>query len=198
MALRPAVFLDKDGTLLVDEPYNVDPTRMAYAPGAQAALACLAAARVPLVVISNQAGVARGYFAPGALTPVRDRLVEMFASAGAQLDGFYWCPHDPAGVVRDYAVTCDCRKPKPGLLLRAARELQNDLRASWFIGDILDDVQAGHQAGCRSVLLDAGNETEWRMGPGREPDRCAPDLHAAALSVLAAMAAELQGDERRS
>ncbi|CAM3984762.1 D,D-heptose 1,7-bisphosphate phosphatase [Bordetella tumbae] len=188
MALRPAVFLDKDGTVLVDEPYNVDPDRMSYAPGAVQALSCLAAAQLPLVVISNQAGIARGYFHPDALTAVGDRLAEMFRAAGAQLDGFYWCPHDPSGILPDFAIECDCRKPQPGLLLRAARELGLDLEASWFIGDILDDVQAGHLAGCRSVLLDVGHETEWRMTPGREPDRCAADLYEAARLVLNAMA----------
>lgn len=189
MALRPAVFLDKDGTVLRDVPYNVDPTRMDYAPHARDALACLGAANLPLIVISNQGGVARGYFPPDALVPVHERLNDMFTEAGAKLEGFYWCPHDPRGVVPAFAVRCDCRKPQPGLLLRAARDLGIDLESSWFIGDILDDVQAGHLAGCRSVLLDVGNETEWRMGPGREPDRCAPDLHTAARMVLAAMAA---------
>lgn len=188
MALRPAVFLDKDGTLLVDEPYNVDPDLMSYAPGAAQALSCLAAADLPLVVISNQAGVARGYFSPDALIPVEHRLAEMFRAAGARLDGFYWCPHDPAGILPEYAVECECRKPQPGLLLRAALELDLDLQASWFIGDILDDVQAGHLAGCRSVLLDVGHETEWRMTPEREPDRCAADLYEAARLVLNAMA----------
>ena len=187
MALRAAVFLDKDGTVLVNEPYNVDPERMAFAPGAFEALGCLGQIDVPLIVISNQAGVARGYFPPAALSIVHERLAQMFCDAGARLDGFYWCPHDPAGVVPDYAIACECRKPKPGLLLRAARELALDLEASWFIGDILDDVQAGHEAGCRSVFLDVGNETEWRLGPGRQADRCAPDLLCAARLVASAL-----------
>jgi len=191
MALKAAVFLDKDGTVLVDEPYNVDPERMAYAPTAVEALACLGAAGVPLIVISNQGGIARGFFSPNALTAVHDRLAEMFREAGARLDGFYWCPHDPAGVLPAYAIACECRKPQPGLLLRAAKDLDLDLGASWFIGDILDDVQAGHEAGCRSVLLDVGHETEWHLAPGRLPDRRAPDLYAAARLALAAMGCEV-------
>lgn len=184
MALRPAVFLDKDGTVLADEPYNVDPARMAYAPMALAGLSRLAASDLPLVVISNQSGVARGMFPASALDAVHVKLASMFMAAGAHLEGFYWCPHHPDGVVQGYDIDCDCRKPKPGLLLRAADELGLDLRASWFIGDILDDIEAGNLAGCRTILLDVGNETEWRDGPHRLPHCRAPDLDAAAQIVL--------------
>jgi len=183
MALRAAVFLDKDGTVLADEPYNVAPERMAYAPMALAGLSRLAQTDLSLVVISNQPGVARGLFAADALNAVGVKLAAMFHAAGAHLDGFYWCPHHPEGVVQPYAMACDCRKPKPGLLLRAAQELGLDLAESWFIGDILDDVEAGNRAGCRSILLDVGNETEWRTGPDREPYCRAPDLDAAARIV---------------
>ncbi|MCU6618475.1 HAD family hydrolase [Achromobacter sp. 77] len=183
MALRAAVFLDKDGTVLADVPYNVAPERMAYAPMALAGLSRLAQTDLRLVVISNQPGVARGLFAADALNAVGVKLAAMFHAAGAHLDGFYWCPHHPEGVVQPYAMACDCRKPKPGLLLRAAQELGLDLAESWFIGDILDDVEAGNRAGCRSILLDVGNETEWRTGPDREPYCRAPDLDAAARIV---------------
>lgn len=183
MALRAAVFLDKDGTVLADVPYNVAPERMAFAPMALAGLSRLAQTDLSLVVISNQPGVARGFFAADALNAVGVKLAAMFHAAGAHLDGFYWCPHHPEGVVQPYAMACDCRKPKPGLLLRAAQELGLDLAESWFIGDILDDVEAGNRAGCRSILLDVGNETEWRTGPDREPYCRAPDLDAAARIV---------------
>ncbi len=183
MALRAAVFLDKDGTVLANVPYNVAPERMAYAPMALAGLSRLAQTDLSLVVISNQPGVARGLFAADALNAVGVKLAAMFHAAGAHLDGFYWCPHHPEGVVQPYAMACDCRKPKPGLLLRAAQELGLDLAESWFIGDILDDVEAGNRAGCRSILLDVGNETEWRTGPDREPYCRAPDLDAAARIV---------------
>lgn len=183
MALRAAVFLDKDGTVLADVPYNVAPERMAFAPMALAGLSRLAQTDLSLVVISNQPGVARGFLAADALNAVGVKLAAMFHAAGAHLDGFYWCPHHPEGVVQPYAMACDCRKPKPGLLLRAAQELGLDLAESWFIGDILDDVEAGNRAGCRSILLDVGNETEWRTGPDREPYCRAPDLDAAARIV---------------
>ncbi len=181
-----AVFLDKDGTLIVDIPYNVDPASITLAPGAPEGLARLHKAGYRLVVISNQSGVARGRFAAEALVPVESRLRELLAEVGVPLAGFYFCPHHPEGSVPEYATTCDCRKPKPGMLILAAEELGIDLSRSWFIGDILNDVEAGHRAGCRSVLLDVGNETEWVAGPDRTPDFTASDLLQAANLILQA------------
>jgi len=186
MALTPAVFLDKDGTVLADVPYNADPARMAYAPGAREGLRLLGTLDVPLIVISNQPGVALGYFPPRALAGVDARLRSLFRAAGARLAGFYWCPHHPQGRLAAYAGPCACRKPQPGLLLRAAREHGIDLGRSWFIGDILDDVEAGNRAGCRTVLLDTGSETEWRAGPWRTPWARAADLLQAARQVAGA------------
>jgi histidinol-phosphate phosphatase family protein len=183
MALKPAIFLDKDGTVLRDRPYNVDPALMEFAPGARAGLRRLASLNRPMIVISNQPGVALGYFKEDMLAGVQRRLREMFEEAGAQLRGFFYCPHHPAGVAAGYGRTCLCRKPAPGLLQRAARAHGIDLAASWFIGDILDDVEAGRRAGCRTLLLNNGNETEWVRGPARTPDRMAPDLDAAALVI---------------
>lgn len=180
----PAVFLDKDGTLIEDVPYNVDPDRMRLMPGAAEALARLDEAGYALVVVSNQSGVARGLFSEQALEPVHARLEELFRGAGARLDGFYFCPHLPEGKDPRYAVACDCRKPGPGLLLRAAEELGLDLAASWMLGDILDDVEAGNRAGCRSVLVGSGHETEWVWSPQRRPWGVAPDLAAAVGLVL--------------
>ena len=151
MIERPAIFLDKDGTLLVDVPYNIDPARMALAPGAGAALLELQEAGYAIVVASNQSGVARGYFGSEALAAVEERIRGMLAGFGVRLDGCYWCPHHPDGSVRRYATACDCRKPQAGLLQRAAHELHIDLAASWMVGDILDDVEAGRRAGCTTM-----------------------------------------------
>jgi D,D-heptose 1,7-bisphosphate phosphatase len=182
----PAIFLDKDGTLIEDVPYNVDPARMRLLPGVADGLRLVHAAGYPLVVISNQSGVARGYFSEDALPAVEARLRELLAGAAVPLAGFYYCPHHPRGSVVAYAVECLCRKPAPGLLLRAASDLNLDLTRSWFIGDILNDVEAGQRAGCRTVLIDNGNETEWLPGPLREPHYTAADLHHAARLILAA------------
>ncbi|WP_459709392.1 D-glycero-alpha-D-manno-heptose-1,7-bisphosphate 7-phosphatase [Paraburkholderia sp. 2C] len=182
-ATEHAVFLDKDGTLLDDVPYNVDPRKMRFAPGARTALELLAASRCKLIVVSNQGGVAQGRFAVEALDAVERQLRAMFASCGATLHAFYGCPHDPRGHVAPYACACECRKPAPGMLLQAARDHRIDLRASWLVGDILDDVEAGNRARCRTILLDNGNETEWRGGPQRSPFAYARDLHIAARLI---------------
>jgi histidinol-phosphate phosphatase family protein len=183
-----AIFLDKDGTLLEDVPYSVDPNAMKLAPGAREALAIFADVGALIFVISNQGGVARGRFEIGALDGVEARLHELFASCGATLSGVYWCPHDAQGTVAPYNCACDCRKPAPGMLLRAAREHDLALERSWFVGDILDDVEAGRRAGCRTVLVDNGNETVWRRGAQRDPHVVAADMHRAALTIRESMA----------
>ena len=182
--MSTCVFLDKDGTLVEDVPYNVDPARIRLTDGAAEGLRRLHAAGYRLVVVSNQAGVARGYFPEEALEAVGRRLRELLAQAGVPLGGFYYCPHHRDGSVRRYAVACDCRKPAPGMLRRAAREHGLDLPRCWLVGDILDDVEAGRRAGCRTVLLENGHETEWVWSPERVPDLRAANLAEAAERIL--------------
>ena len=187
----PAVFLDKDGTLIEDLPYNVVPSLIRLAPGAAEGVVRLHAAGYRLLVISNQSGVARGIFREEALAAVEETLRSLLSELGVPLAGFYYCPHHPEGVMPGYAIDCSCRKPGPGMILRAAEDHAIDLERSWFVGDILDDVEAGRLAGCRTVLIDNGNET--RMGPdpraaappsggrprrGRQPDRRGPRAEA--------------------
>lgn len=178
---RAAVFLDKDGTLVEDVPYNVDPARVTLTHRAGDALSLLRSRGFRLVVISNQPGVALGYFPAVALHALSQRILELVVTEGAIVHGFYYCTHAPA---RPGEAACRCRKPQPGLVLEAARKLGIDLTRSWFIGDILDDVEAGHRAGCRSILIDNGNETEWRGGALREPDYLAHGLLDAASHVV--------------
>lgn len=182
---QAAVFLDKDGTLVQDLPYNVQPHLIRLAPGALRGACALAAAGYRLVVVSNQPGVALGLHAETALEGVRAWLSETFGAHGVSFTGIYWCPHHPRGLVREYAHACDCRKPQPGLLLRAACQHGIALERSWFIGDILDDVEAGRRAGCRTILLDNGNETQWVRSPLRTPHHLVGDLGAAADLILA-------------
>ncbi|MDB5795602.1 MAG: family hydrolase [Noviherbaspirillum sp.] len=181
-----AIFLDKDGTLVENVPYNVSPDLMRLTWLAGPALQLFRQTDYKLFVVSNQAGVAKGLFTESALVPVERRLAELLAQYGVTLAGFYYCPHSVDGVVPRYAISCTCRKPMPGLLQHAAHEHGIDLCASWMIGDILDDVEAGRRAGCGTVLIDNGNETEWKSGPYRTPELTAPNLYAAARMIVAA------------
>jgi histidinol-phosphate phosphatase family protein len=191
--LTPAVFLDKDGTLIEDVPYNVDPDLIRLSRGAGEGVAQLAEAGYAIVVVSNQSGIARGLFREFELPPVERRIRVLLAQWHVPLAGFFYCPHHPQGEVTRYRQACECRKPAPGLLYRAADELGLDLTRSWMVGDILDDVEAGHRAGCRSVLLDVGNETQWQWSDLRRPDAIAPDLAWAARVILTgARALELE------
>ena len=178
------MFLDKDGTLIKDVPYNVDPDKIRLMPGVARGLHTLQSAGYRLLVVSNQSGVARGYFTEAALQPVFQRLHQLLAAAGVTLSGFYYCPHHPEGTVEQYAIACQCRKPRPALILRAAHDHDVDLSHSWFVGDILNDVEAGRRAGCRTVLVDNGSETEWLDGPQRRPHHIAPDFVKAARAIL--------------
>lgn len=180
---RRAVFLDKDGTLIEDVPYNVDPARIRLLPGAAEGLRALHRAGYLLIVVSNQSGVARGYFPETALVAVEERLRALLAAVGVPLAGFYYCPHHPDGVVPEYAVSCLCRKPSHGMLIRAGRDHDIDHSASWFVGDILDDIEAGHRAGCGAILIDNGGETLWELSPDRTPDHLAADLAQAARII---------------
>lgn len=184
MAMTPAIFLDKDGTLLADIPYNVNPQRMHFAPGAFQGLVRLATLGWPLIVISNQPGVALGKFSQQDLLAVQEQLKTMFYEAGATLAGFYYCPHHPKGVRPAYSSHCECRKPSPGLLHLAAARHDIDLNRSWFIGDILDDIEAGRRAGCRTLLLNNGNETEWVTNEWRVPDSMEADLDSASRWII--------------
>lgn len=181
--MKRAVFLDKDGTLIDDVPYNVDPALLKLAQGAGPALRLMQQMGYRLIVVSNQSGVARGLFDEAALPPLFSALGDMLAREGVTLDGCYWCPHHPQGAAAGYAIECGCRKPLPGMLRQAAHEHGIDLARSWMVGDILNDVEAGRRAGCRTVLIDNGNETEWLRSPLRTPDIAAPDLLAAARAM---------------
>lgn len=180
-----AIFLDKDGTLVENVPNNVNPALIQLSWQAGHGLSLLKQLGFALIVVTNQPGVAKGLFTEAALRPVEHRLAERFAQYGAMLDGFYYCPHSPDGTIGRYAVSCHCRKPMPGMLLRAAQEHDIDLSQSWMIGDILNDIEAGRRAGCRTILIDNGNETEWALSALRTPHFTAPDLYAAATVVAA-------------
>ncbi|SHL65971.1 D,D-heptose 1,7-bisphosphate phosphatase [Nitrosospira sp. Nsp11] len=173
MTQETAVFIDKDGTLVQDVPYNVDPANVRLTAGAGKALRHMKNAGYQLIVISNQSGVAKGLFEERELLPVNERIRTLLEPYGVEVDAFYYCPHGPGD-------SCACRKPKPGMILRAAADHVIDLKRSWMIGDILHDVEAGNRAGCYTIHLDNGGETEWVRGDYRQPLYAVKDLAAAA------------------
>jgi D,D-heptose 1,7-bisphosphate phosphatase len=191
MAYRRAVFLDKDGTIIENVPYNVDPEKIRLAPGVEEGLGRLHQAGYLLFVVSNQAGVARGYFPESALEGVEAKLRELLMTFDVPLAGFTYCPHHPEGSVEAFTMACDCRKPAPGMIVRTAAAHGIALDRSWMVGDILDDIQAGRSAGCRTILIDNGNETKWILSPDREPHLRATDMAAAARFIV-----EQDGRER--
>lgn len=156
----PALLLDRDGTLVEPRHYPRRREELIIYPGLAPGLRRFQAAGWRLALITNQAGVARGYFSEADLADMHAYLADELDRAGVRLDGVFYCPHHPDGVVTPYTMSCACRKPMPGLLNAAAHSLDLDLSRSWFVGDILDDVEAGNRAGCHTVLVDLGSEPE--------------------------------------
>lgn len=153
---QAAVFLDRDGTINREMSFLSDPARLILEERAVEGLAILQANGFALVVVSNQSGVARGYFDETAVRRVNSALAEMLFRAGIIIEGFFYCPHHPEGAVPEYARTCDCRKPKPGLLLRAAAAADIDFGKSYCIGDSARDLEAGRAVGVRTILVMTG------------------------------------------
>ncbi len=166
---RPAVFVDRDGALVQDPADSAAPARQRFVPGALQALSTLAAAGYALLLVTHRSGLALGSFARSRFAQRQAALRrQLHDEAGIVLQDDVVCPHAPGLAGRP---ACLCRKPAPGLLLRAARMHDLDLAASWMVGGMLDDVEAGRRAGCRSLLLDGGGETAWRLTPMRQPHR---------------------------
>jgi len=184
MSARRAVFLAQDGMVVHNGNPGVDAPRLRLSGGVGSGLRLLRDAGFSFHVISNHPGVARGLYDEEAIGAVRGRLDELLAAQGIALAGFSYCPHDPHGVRRGYAVGCVCRTPQAGLLTRAAHEHRLDLGRSWLIGATLDDIEAGLRAGCRTVMLDDGHEREWRLSEARLPHHVALGFDEAALLVL--------------
>ena len=193
MTSHPAVFIDRDGTLTEEVGYVNHPSRLHLLPRSAEAIRRLNQAGVPAVVVTNQAGIARGYFSEDVLNRVNESLMAQLASAGARLDGLFVCPHHPTEGEPPYRARCECRKPKPGLLRRAAAELGLDLTRSTMIGDKPSDLVPGREVGAATVLVLTGyGRGEWEYRRQRfevKPDHVADDLLDAVEWVLAQRAA---------
>ncbi|NQU75278.1 MAG: HAD family hydrolase [Planctomycetes bacterium] len=169
-SLNKAVFLDRDNTIIEDHGFLSDPAGLRLLPGVERALKGLAQAGYKLVVVTNQSGVARGLITEQALAKVHEELQRQLAEHGAQLDAIYYCPYLPEGSVQEYARDSDERKPKPGMLLRAAEEMNIDLSASWMVGDSPRDVEAGQRAGCQTVRVRIGPDVVRHAASGEDED----------------------------
>ncbi len=169
---------------MVNEPYNVDTGRVRFYDDLWDSLDLLKGQGYRMVIISNQSGIAKGYFSEKELIGLELFITNKFDEHCLELDGFYYCPHDLKGSVSPFAKDCSCKKPKPGMINNAASDLQIDLGTSWCIGDILDDIEAGKKAGCRTVLIDNGSETEWIITASRKPDITASSLKDAAKQII--------------
>jgi D-glycero-D-manno-heptose 1,7-bisphosphate phosphatase len=150
-----AVFVDRDGTVIEELGYLSDPDKVKLVPGAARSLSKLNQRGIPVVIISNQAGVARGMFTMEDLERVSERVMQLLVAGGAFVDAAYYCPHHP-----DFDRECDCRKPGPGLLRKASLELGISLKQSFMIGDRLTDMQAGKAAGTSTIFVLTGYGTK--------------------------------------
>jgi D-glycero-D-manno-heptose 1,7-bisphosphate phosphatase len=183
-----AVFLDRDGTLIEEVGYLDRFERLSLFPWSVDAVRLLNQAGYKVVVITNQAGVARGMFAESFVTETHNYLAARMTAGRARIDRFYYCPHHPDGSIEAYRQSCDCRKPLPGMIRAAARDLDIDLAASFTIGDRWPDLQAGRAAGTRTVLVRTGygRSEEGRPPEGVSADAVADNLIAAVSWILEA------------
>ncbi|MBE7446204.1 MAG: HAD family hydrolase [Planctomycetia bacterium] len=156
MKKRRAVFLDRDGTIVVHKPYLSSPNQLELLPNASDGIRLFKKHGYLIVVITNQSGIARGFFDEDRLMHIHKKLMDMLEEAGAVIDDLYYCPHHIEGIIEHYKVDCTCRKPKPGMILDAARKHHIDLAQSLIIGDSETDMLAGKNAGCRCVLIKNG------------------------------------------
>ena len=152
-----AIFFDRDGTLNVDVDYLHDPADFVWTEGAIEAIRWANEHGSLVIVLTNQSGIARGYYDEAAVHRLHDWMNAELVRQGARIDAFYYCPHHPAGRVPAYTRMCDCRKPAPGMLLRAIAEHDVDPAASLMIGDALRDITAAEKAGVRGVLYQGGS-----------------------------------------
>jgi len=179
-----AVFLDRDGTIVEDTGYLHEISKVKFLPRVSLAIKLLNGNGFKVIIVTNQAGVARGYFTEETVQEINSYIQDRLAEQAAAIDMIYYCPHHIEGVVEEYRQECYSRKPNPGMIEQAVRELGIDLADSFVIGDKPSDIEAGHRAGCRSILLADGDSAN-RAGEIKVmPDHTAPDLYEAVQWLL--------------
>ncbi len=188
--MNRAVFIDRDGTISEEVGYINHASRFRLFQYSAAAIKQLHDSGYLAIIITNQAGVARGYFSEGMVQDIHAKMIEELGAGGAALDAVYYCAHHPSVGEPPYRLDCDCRKPKPGLLLRAARDFDIDLAKSWMTGDRYSDIELAANAGVKSALVLSGyGRGEWEHQRDKwilQPDLVADDL-LEAVSRIASM-----------
>jgi D-glycero-D-manno-heptose 1,7-bisphosphate phosphatase len=186
--LRPAIFLDRDGTVTDEVGYINHASRAKIYPFAAEAMRMLKSTGFPVIIVTNQSGVGRGYFTEEIVGQVHRMVQDHLEAAGTSIDAYYHCPHHPAAVVEKYRQECRCRKPGTGMPEAAAEKFGIDLSRSWVVGDTYRDMQMGFAIGARTILLMTGygrGEYEYRRGEWpRLPDLIAENLREAAKLIL--------------
>jgi D-glycero-D-manno-heptose 1,7-bisphosphate phosphatase len=177
--MERAVFLDRDGTIIEHVDYVYDCSQVKLIPRASEAIRLLNESGFRVIIITNQPGVARGYFTEETVKEINKYIQECLAKQGARIDKAYYCPHHTEGTIEEYAKECDCRKPKPGMIERAVREVGIDLEGSFVIGDRNIDVEAGDRAGCKTILLTGKDHLNNEEEITTIADYIAPDLYEA-------------------
>ncbi|PLY08281.1 MAG: D-glycero-beta-D-manno-heptose-1,7-bisphosphate 7-phosphatase [Desulfuromonas sp.] len=181
---RPAVFLDRDGTINVEKDYLYKVEDFEFIPGAPEAIKRLKDAGYLVVVVTNQSGVARGYYTLADVDRLHDHLSASLLSYQTSVDGFYVCPHHPNAGDSELTGDCSCRKPSPGMLLAAACDLNVDLARSWMVGDKLADIEAGLQAGVRPLMVATGYGEKARVAMRYDSVQAFPSIVEAVEHIL--------------
>jgi D,D-heptose 1,7-bisphosphate phosphatase len=179
--------IDKDGSLIPRIPLKAKHESISIEKGMTEGLKMLRKEHFLLIIISNQPGIALGHYKEGEMVQVQNKILQLLKPHHISINGFYYCPHHPQGTVKDYSVNCFCRKPQPGLILRAAKDFNIDLGKSWMIGDTLEVMEAGKRAGCQTMLVNNGHETKWDMNDYSMPDQEVNNFRDAALLIINGM-----------
>jgi D-glycero-D-manno-heptose 1,7-bisphosphate phosphatase len=184
--VKRAVFLDRDGTLLEEANYVSELERLVFFPFSTDAVRLLNRAGFAVVVVTNQAGIARGIVEESFVATAHAFITDRLAEGGARIDAYYYCPHHPQGIVEPYRGACDCRKPQPGMLKKAAVDLGLDLTRSFVVGDKMHDLEAGAAVGARGVLVRTGygRREEATLGRGLAPAAVVDNLMGAVSWIL--------------
>jgi len=183
--LRPAVFLDRDGTINEDVGYLSELSHLVLYPWAIDAVRLLNRAGYLVVMVPNQGGIGRRLIRPDFVPELHAVIDAQLANGGAHVDGWYYCPHHPAALIDELRATCDCRKPAPGLVLNAARDLAIDLGRSWIVGDKWSDIQAGQRTGGRGILVRTGwGQSEESVRPAGQTVEAICDTLAGAVACI--------------